>query len=92
SEVTLEREERPTANEEQRASSDSKAEAEKPDNVNTELQEAQVKPKPSHDATAIDTSDGGAEECQTNTLVADGSRPIDLFTERSSESDSSTAT
>ncbi|XP_073702009.1 E3 SUMO-protein ligase RanBP2-like [Garra rufa] len=93
SEVTLEREEQSTANEEQRASSDSEAEAEKPDNFNSEkLQEAQVKPKPSHDAAAVDTNDGGAEECQTVMPVADGSRPIDHSIERSTESNSSTAT
>ncbi|XP_016097614.1 E3 SUMO-protein ligase RanBP2 [Sinocyclocheilus grahami] len=94
-------------------SSDSKPEAEKPDNFSTELQklqqqvtsvsdlliavspvcstapalDTQVKPEPSHDAAAVDTSSGGAEERQT-----DGSRPIDLSTKRSSESDSSTAT
>ncbi|XP_050975605.1 E3 SUMO-protein ligase RanBP2 isoform X2 [Labeo rohita] len=90
--VTLERAQWPTASEEQRASSDSKAEAEKLDDINTELQEAQVKPKPSHDTAAVDTSDDEAEERQTDMLVADGSRRIDLFTERSSESDSSTST
>ncbi|KAL0185374.1 hypothetical protein M9458_021071, partial [Cirrhinus mrigala] len=92
SEVTLERAKRPTASEEQRASSDSKAEAEKLDDINTELLQAQVKPKPSHDAAAVDTSGEGAEDHQTDKLVADGSRPMDLSTERSSESDSSTAT
>ncbi|XP_016369049.1 E3 SUMO-protein ligase RanBP2-like isoform X2 [Sinocyclocheilus rhinocerous] len=45
--------------------------------------DTQVKPEPSHDAAAVDTSSGGAEERQT-----DGSRPIDLSTKRSSESDS----
>lgn len=44
--------------------------------------------KPSHDAAAVDTSGGGAEERQTDTPAA----PIDLSTKRSSESDSSTAT
>ncbi|KAK2905528.1 hypothetical protein Q8A67_007327 [Cirrhinus molitorella] len=45
SEVSLKREKRSTANEEQRASSDSEEEAEKPDDLNTEIkkpQEAQV--------------------------------------------------
>ncbi|XP_073701305.1 E3 SUMO-protein ligase RanBP2 isoform X1 [Garra rufa] len=108
SEVTLVWEKRPTADEEQRArrlllpptflcgvSSDSEAEAEKPDDFNTELQKlqpAQVKPKPSHDAAAVDASDGKAEARQADTPVADGSLPIDLTTKRSSESDSSTAT
>ncbi|XP_016400029.1 E3 SUMO-protein ligase RanBP2-like [Sinocyclocheilus rhinocerous] len=84
-------------------SSDSEPEAEKPDDFSTKLQQTQVtsvsdlhiavstapaldtqvKPEPSHDAAAVDTSSGGAEERQT-----DGSRPIDLSTKRSSESDS----
>ncbi|KAL1268734.1 hypothetical protein QQF64_034097, partial [Cirrhinus molitorella] len=105
SEVTLVWEKRPTANEEQRArrlllpstflcgvSSDSEAEAEKPDDFHTELQklqQAQVKSKPS---AAVDTSDGGADKRQTDTLTADRSHPIDLSTKKSSESDSSTAT
>ncbi|KAF4109509.1 hypothetical protein G5714_010582 [Onychostoma macrolepis] len=127
SEVTLVWEKRPTADEEQRArrlllpptylcgvSSDSEAEAERPDDFNTELQklrQAQVRcapdlhiaaspvcstapvlqVTPSHDAAAVDTSGGGAEERQTDTPAADGSRPIDLSTKRSGESDSSTA-
>ncbi|KAL1268736.1 hypothetical protein QQF64_034099 [Cirrhinus molitorella] len=90
-----EREKRSTANKEQRASSYSEVEAEKPHDFITELQklqQAQVKPKPSHDAAAVDTSDGGAEEHQTDKPVTDGSRPTKLSTERSSEIDSSTAT
>uniref|UniRef100_A0A9J7Z7I0 E3 SUMO-protein ligase RanBP2 n=2 Tax=Cyprinus carpio TaxID=7962 RepID=A0A9J7Z7I0_CYPCA len=55
-------------------------------------QDTQVKPEPSLDAAAVDTSGGGAEEPHTDTPAADGSRPIDLSTKRSSESDSSTAT
>lgn len=54
-------------------------------------QDTQVKPEPSLDAAAVDTSGGGAEEPHTDTPAADGSRPIDLSTKRSSESDSSTA-
>ncbi|RXN21720.1 E3 SUMO- ligase 2-like isoform X2 [Labeo rohita] len=108
SEVTLVWEKQPTAEEEQRArrlllpptylcgvSSDSEAEAEKLEDFNTEfqkLQQAQVKLKPSHDAAAVDTSDGRTEERQIDTPAADGSRPIDLSTKKSSESDSSTAT
>ncbi|XP_016339596.1 E3 SUMO-protein ligase RanBP2-like isoform X2 [Sinocyclocheilus anshuiensis] len=80
-------------------SSDSEPEAENPDDFSTKLQKLQQQtqvtsvsdlhiavstaPKPSHDAAAVDTSSGGAEERQT-----DGSRPIDLSTKRSSESDS----
>ncbi|XP_016098452.1 LOW QUALITY PROTEIN: E3 SUMO-protein ligase RanBP2-like [Sinocyclocheilus grahami] len=79
-------------------SSDSEPEAENPDDFSTKLQKLQQEqvmnvsdlhiavstaPKPSHDAAAVDTSSGGAEERQT-----DGSRPIDLSTKRSSESDS----
>ncbi|XP_059403014.1 RANBP2-like and GRIP domain-containing protein 5/6 isoform X3 [Carassius carassius] len=85
-------------------SSDSEAEAEKLDDFGTEvqkLQQAQVKPDrwesgsqessgsscPAQDTQVKpELSDGGAEERQT-----DGSRPIDLSTKRSSESDSSTA-
>ncbi|KAL1268735.1 hypothetical protein QQF64_034098 [Cirrhinus molitorella] len=94
SEITLEREKRSTANEEQRASSDSEAEAELQHSTSSSCLalDTQVKPKPSHNAAAVDTSDGGAEEHQTDKPVTDGSRSNDLSTERSSEIDSSTAT
>ncbi len=111
SEVTLVWEKRPTADEEQRArrlqlpstflcdvSSDSEAEAERPDDFNTELQKMLCVSDPHVAASPICNTapvlqvepshdaaavdTSGAEERQT---------PIDLSTKRSNESDSSTA-
>ncbi len=111
SEVTLVWEKRPTADEEQRArrlqlpptflcgvSSDSEAEAERPDDFNAELQKVLCVSDPHVAASpvcntapvlqvepsrdAAAVDTSGAEERQT---------PIDLSTKRSSESDSSTA-
>ncbi len=113
SEVTLVWEKRPTADEEQRArrlqlpstflcgvSSDSEAEAERPDDFNTELQKVLCVSDPHVAASPVcNTAPVLQVEPSHDAAAVDTSgggpeecqTPIDLSTKRSNESDSSTA-